>query len=136
QERFGLAPGGPGAGPVVVGGPAGAAGTGDAGAAVPRAMGATAGAVTGGVAGGVPGGVPGGAVGGAIGGVPGGAAGGAAPGAGGGVGIVVDTLNIAEVERILIERALEVTGNNRTRAAELLGISVRTLRNRLNAPEA
>ncbi|MFQ5537920.1 MAG: sigma-54-dependent transcriptional regulator [Gemmatimonadota bacterium] len=44
------------------------------------------------------------------------------------------TLNLGEVERILIERALKETGNNRTRAAELLGISVRTLRNKLNKP--
>jgi DNA-binding NtrC family response regulator len=45
------------------------------------------------------------------------------------------SLNIAEVEQALIQRALEATGNNRTRAAELLGISVRTLRNKLNRPE-
>src|SRR5690606_27277631 len=46
-----------------------------------------------------------------------------------------DTLNIAEVEQALIQRALQATGNNRTRAAELLGISVRTLRNKLNRPD-
>jgi DNA-binding NtrC family response regulator len=46
----------------------------------------------------------------------------------------IDTLNLSEVEGILIGRALEATGNNRTRAAELLGISVRTLRNKLNNP--
>jgi DNA-binding NtrC family response regulator len=46
--------------------------------------------------------------------------------------LVIDTLNVKEVEAILIERALEETGQNRTRAAELLGISVRTLRNKLN----
>ena len=44
------------------------------------------------------------------------------------------TLNLSEMEAILIERALEATDNNRTRAAELLGISVRTLRNKLNNP--
>jgi DNA-binding NtrC family response regulator len=48
--------------------------------------------------------------------------------------ITLDTLNIAEVERVLIEKALKETGNNRTRAAELLGMSVRTLRNKLNTP--
>jgi DNA-binding protein Fis len=34
----------------------------------------------------------------------------------------------------LIQRAFEASNNNRTRAAELLGISVRTLRNKLNGP--
>ena len=37
-----------------------------------------------------------------------------------------------EVERIMILRGLEETSGNRTQAAELLGISVRTLRNKLN----
>jgi DNA-binding NtrC family response regulator len=46
----------------------------------------------------------------------------------------LDTLNLAEVEVVLIERALDATGNNRTKAADLLGISVRTLRNKLNKP--
>jgi DNA-binding NtrC family response regulator len=50
--------------------------------------------------------------------------------------VVVRTLNLAEVEEVLIAKALEKTGDNRTRAAELLGISVRTLRNKLNAPVA
>ncbi len=48
--------------------------------------------------------------------------------------VTLDTLNVAEAERALIERALEETDNNRTRAAELLGMSVRTLRNKLNNP--
>ena len=37
-----------------------------------------------------------------------------------------------EMERIMIMKGLEVTSGNRTQAAELLGISVRTLRNKLN----
>jgi DNA-binding NtrC family response regulator len=45
-----------------------------------------------------------------------------------------DAFNLEAMEAALIERALEATGNNRTRAAELLGISVRTLRNKLNNP--
>jgi len=41
---------------------------------------------------------------------------------------------LEEIERRAIERALEAAGGNRTRAAKLLGISERTLRNRLNTP--
>ena len=37
-----------------------------------------------------------------------------------------------EMERIMIKKGLEQTSGNRTQAAELLGISVRTLRNKLN----
>jgi DNA-binding NtrC family response regulator len=48
--------------------------------------------------------------------------------------IHLTTLNVDEAERALIARALEVTGGNRTRTAQLLGISVRTLRNKLNGP--
>jgi DNA-binding NtrC family response regulator len=48
--------------------------------------------------------------------------------------VVLTSFNVNEAERILIERALQATGNNRTRTAELLGISVRTLRNKLNGP--
>ncbi|MBX3134262.1 MAG: sigma-54-dependent Fis family transcriptional regulator [Gemmatimonadaceae bacterium] len=48
--------------------------------------------------------------------------------------VVLHTLNVAEAERRLIETALARTGGNRTHAAELLGISLRTLRSRLNTP--
>ncbi len=44
------------------------------------------------------------------------------------------SLNVEDAERKLIAKALEMANNNRTRAAELLGISVRTLRNKLNGP--
>jgi len=50
-------------------------------------------------------------------------------------GFAVLSLNIAEAEQLLIERALVATNQNRTRAADLLGISVRTLRNKLNRPD-
>ena len=49
-------------------------------------------------------------------------------------GIVLHTLDVAEAEAVLIQHALAASGNNRTRAAEMLGISVRTLRNKLNGP--
>ncbi|MGE4296918.1 MAG: sigma-54 dependent transcriptional regulator [Desulfovibrionaceae bacterium] len=39
---------------------------------------------------------------------------------------------LQELERIMILKGLEQTSGNRTQAAELLGISVRTLRNKLN----
>jgi len=45
------------------------------------------------------------------------------------------SLDLAEAEESLIQRALELTGDNRTRAADLLGIHVRTLRNKLNRPD-
>lgn len=40
-------------------------------------------------------------------------------------------MTIAEAERRLIEKTLDAAGGNRTRASEMLGISVRTLRNKL-----
>jgi DNA-binding NtrC family response regulator len=49
--------------------------------------------------------------------------------------VVLHSLNVHEAERVLIQQALDATDQNRTRAAELLGISVRTLRNKLNAPD-
>jgi DNA-binding NtrC family response regulator len=44
-------------------------------------------------------------------------------------------ITIAEMEKKMILAALEKTQNNRTKAAELLGISVRTLRNKLHEYE-
>lgn len=41
-------------------------------------------------------------------------------------------LSVAEAEKLLIFETLRSTGNNKTRAAELLGISIRTLRNKLH----
>ena len=51
-----------------------------------------------------------------------------------GVLVKLTSLNVEEAERQLIEKALAMTNNNRTRASELLGISIRTLRNKLNVP--
>ncbi|MBC8087827.1 MAG: sigma-54-dependent Fis family transcriptional regulator [Phycisphaerae bacterium] len=48
--------------------------------------------------------------------------------------ISLESLNVADAERVLIQHALTAADNNRTKAAELLGISVRTLRNKLNGP--
>ncbi len=42
------------------------------------------------------------------------------------------SLNLKVLEKLTIERALVATGGHRARAAELLGISERTLRNKLN----
>jgi DNA-binding NtrC family response regulator len=47
--------------------------------------------------------------------------------------VVLSSFDLSAAESQLIARALEVTEGNRTRAAELLGLSVRTLRNKLNA---
>ena len=51
-----------------------------------------------------------------------------------GILVKLSSLNVADAEGRLITKALEMAGNNRTKAADLLGISVRTLRNKLNAP--
>ena len=41
-------------------------------------------------------------------------------------------MSVAEAERILIIKTLEACGDNRTKAAEMLNISIRTLRNKLH----
>ena len=41
-------------------------------------------------------------------------------------------MTLEEMERELILSTLEKVNGNRTRAAELLGVSVRTIRNKLN----
>jgi DNA-binding NtrC family response regulator len=46
---------------------------------------------------------------------------------------LMDIYDLNELERIAIARALEATNGNRCRAAKLLGISERTLRNKLKA---
>ena len=40
-------------------------------------------------------------------------------------------VSLRDAERELLERTLEATGGNRTRAAELMGVSLRTLRNKI-----
>ncbi len=42
-----------------------------------------------------------------------------------------ETFNLNEMEKQMVQKALSRTGGNRTHAAKLLGISVRTLRNKL-----
>ena len=45
---------------------------------------------------------------------------------------LIGTFNLHVIERETIKRALSKTGGNRSKAADLLGFSVRTLRNKLN----
>ncbi|CAH1665582.1 hypothetical protein BOSEA31B_12861 [Hyphomicrobiales bacterium] len=45
-------------------------------------------------------------------------------------------LPVADVERDLILATLRETGGNRTQAANLLGIAIRTLRNKINLYQA
>lgn len=49
--------------------------------------------------------------------------------------VVLPSLDIVEAERILIATALERAGGNKTRAAVLLNMSLRTLRHKLNAAQ-
>jgi DNA-binding NtrC family response regulator len=49
-------------------------------------------------------------------------------------GITLHSLDLDTAEKTLIDQALRVSNNNRTHAAALLGIGVRTLRKKLNAP--
>ncbi|MEA2064307.1 MAG: helix-turn-helix domain-containing protein, partial [Gemmatimonadota bacterium] len=49
-----------------------------------------------------------------------------------GVEGITPGMTLREVEKRLILSTLEVENNNRTKAAEKLSISVRTLRNKLN----
>jgi len=46
--------------------------------------------------------------------------------------LIPENATLSEAEEILIRHALSVTGGNRTKAAKLLGIGIRTLRRRLN----
>lgn len=41
-------------------------------------------------------------------------------------------MTVSEAERMLILKTLDFTGQNRTKAAQMLGISIRTLRNKIN----
>jgi DNA-binding NtrC family response regulator len=43
---------------------------------------------------------------------------------------------VGEAEKLLILKTLESTNNNKTRAAEILGISLKTLHNKLKEYEA
>jgi two-component system response regulator FlrC len=41
-------------------------------------------------------------------------------------------MSLKEAERLLIRKALIHTSENRTQAAKILGVSIRTLRNKIN----
>jgi len=61
----------------------------------------------------------------------GGMGGGPVSGSAGGGSEGLPTLNIKELERLTIERALESSGGNKTHAAKLLGLSRRGLLKKL-----
>jgi DNA-binding NtrC family response regulator len=46
-------------------------------------------------------------------------------------GFPAQGVTLRDMERQLLERTLEATGGNRTRAAEILGVSLRTVRNKI-----
>ena len=50
--------------------------------------------------------------------------------------LALPSLDLMEVERRVIEQALMLSKGNRTRAAQMLGINVRTLRRKLNGGSA
>jgi DNA-binding protein Fis len=54
----------------------------------------------------------------------------------GGFVLSVSSLDLLEVEQRVIGRALDLTEGNRTRAAGMLGINVRTLRRKLNGTDS
>jgi two-component system response regulator FlrC len=41
-------------------------------------------------------------------------------------------MSLKEAEKLLIKKALVFTSENRTQAAKILGVSIRTLRNKIN----
>jgi DNA-binding NtrC family response regulator len=47
------------------------------------------------------------------------------------LGEIVPGLTLRELERTLLEKTLDATGGNRTRAAGMLGVSLRTVRNKI-----
>jgi two-component system, response regulator FlrC len=49
--------------------------------------------------------------------------------------LIKSGMTVAQAEKFLIEETLKNTNNNRTKAAQLLGISIRTLRNKLGEYE-
>ena len=46
-------------------------------------------------------------------------------------GGIAPGLTLRELERTLLEKTLDATGGNRTRAADMLGVSLRTVRNKI-----
>jgi len=52
------------------------------------------------------------------------------------VAVTLPSFDLQEAEAVLIQAALDRTNQNRTQAARLLGVTARTLRNKLNTPSA
>ncbi|MGD0570741.1 MAG: helix-turn-helix domain-containing protein [Candidatus Sulfotelmatobacter sp.] len=48
-------------------------------------------------------------------------------------GVLRAGVSLENMERRLVEMTLEATGGNRSRAAELLGVSLRTVRNKIRS---
>jgi DNA-binding NtrC family response regulator len=54
------------------------------------------------------------------------------PGDGPSIGGIEPGLTLRDLERSLLEKTLDATGGNRTRAASMLGVSLRTVRNKIH----
>ena len=46
--------------------------------------------------------------------------------------LIKSGMTVSQMEKVLILETLKANGNNKTKAADMLGISIRTLRNKIN----